>query len=73
MKGGVTKGEIQQALIRSLSPKGVKPKTRREARCCGCVVVFILETAVKANRRGAESFLVKHPTVGIAGRLVFGF
>ena len=34
---------------------------------------IILETAVKAHRRGAESFLLKQPTVGIAGRLVFGF
>src|SRR5207249_8964663 len=25
------------------------------------------------RRRGAESFLLKQPTVGIAGRLVFGF
>ena len=27
----------------------------------------------KAHRRVAESFLLKQPTVGIAGRLVFGF
>jgi len=39
----------------------------------GMMKSLILETAVKAHRRDAESFLLKQPTVGIAGRFVFGF
>jgi hypothetical protein len=39
----------------------------------GTMKSLILETAVKAHRRGAEGFLLKQPTVEIAGRLVFGF